>query len=483
MPTRINPLRRSGGLRQPSNGPGATHTENSASSAGGGGATIRLRSSANLRRSGGLRSSRMSRSGRGGPGGTSRRRARASLRFSRLRVPKDDSIRDLVESSWDDEPGDPSSAAISDFNGQVPICSVAASAVTFGAAAGVHAPQLRQTALGKRWSVDIVSVVHNAVRTEMADLFDILTSIILNANVRRATPAELRAFFAWFSSFEAFVVTALKAEEEVLYPWLEQWGRIDGALSTGARIAAKGAIIRQIRDASACSALLGLHHLPAGGVLSSSASAAGSYYDGLSVGFANPSEHLMNGALRGADGDRPEMADASLCKRVLDAVVEHVVAFSNGIALYFREQEDALPKIIESLYDLEDVRSSGVDRRMVRAIWKSGRRDEATMMLVRGLGEDRLMARAWTQRNLRHIDRLSLPLWRRRYVAGRGAVVERFRMRKRKHEQLLALQGRALITYQPITAAAAVKEKEMKNEIHHKSRSDHYTVRRTISRA
>ena len=455
MPTRINPLRRSGNLRQPRQPDEPIDSS--------------LRSSANLRRSGGLRPSRMSRSGRGG---ASRRRARASLRFSRLRVPRDDSIRDVVESSWDDDaPTESGTFTPTDLHHQVPICSVAASAVTFGAAAGVHAPQLRQTALGKRWSVDIVSVVHNAVRTEMADLFDILTSIILNANVRRATPAELRALFAWFSSFEAFVVTALKAEEEVLYPWLEQWGRIDGALSTGARIAAKGAIIRQIRDASACAALLGLHHLPAGGVLSSS-NGQGSYYDGLSVGFANPTQHLSP-----VDGDAPETADAALCKRVLDAVVNQVTAFSNGISLYFREQEDALPKIIESLYDLEDVRSSAVDRRMVRAIWKSGRRDEATLILVRGLGDDRVLARSWTQRNLRHIDRLSLPLWRRRYVAGRGAVVERFRLRKRKHEQLLALQGRALITYGGLKG-----EESNKFDDDPRTRSGSLVVRRTKSK-
>lgn len=387
------------------------------------------------RASGGLRSSRLGSSRLGSSlarGGGARRRARASLRFSRLRGPQDAALRGAAAAAWADTSTDASASVCTSFAQGVPArCPVATAATAFGAAAGVRPPPLTLTVLGKRWSVDVLAVVHNAILFEVGDLFDMLTALVLGS--KRARTAELRAFFAWFATFEAFVVTALKAEEEVLYPWLEQWGRIDGALSTGARIAAKGGIVRSVRDASAAAALLGLHHLPAGGACADRPG------DALSVGFADVA------VAEGVAG-APEEADAELCKRVLDAVVGHVVAFSNALADYFREQDEALPDIIEALYDREDVYSSAVDRRCVRAIWRSGRRDEATLILVRGLGGDRALARAWAHRCLRRIDRMSLPLWRRRYQSGRGAVVERFRSRKSRYEQLLALDGHPLVS-------------------------------------
>lgn len=341
-------------------------------------------------------------------------------------------MRDIAAGSWDDDYPDahaagPPSGEADGMDLAADLCAVNNAATGFAAASGLPVPLLRQTTPGKRWSADCLSVVHNAVRAEIAALYDILTAMLLGSVANRASVAELRAFFAWFSTFEAFVVTVLKAEEEVLYPWLEQWGRIEGALSTGARIADKGAVIRGVRDTSSCSALLGLHRLPATAVL---AGPERNYHDALQVGFAEMG---------------PDSSENTQCEEVLNAVAGHVSSFTLALAAYFREQEDALPKIIEGLYDAEDVRSSAFERRTLRAIWKSGRKDEATLILVKGFGENHDLARYWIQRNLRRIDRLSLPLWRRRYVAGRGAVVARFRARKKRSEQLLELHGPSII--------------------------------------
>lgn len=343
-------------------------------------------------------------------GTSSRRRTRASMRFSRLRTAHDCTIRDIVASSWDDPAATRSEHA----------------AASFRHASGVSAPILAHVPLGKSWSADVVAVVHNAVRCEIADLFDILASMLLSSEVSNVTVAELRAFFAWFSTFEAFVVTCLKAEEEVLYPWLEQWGRIDGSLSTASRINTKGAIIRGIRDTATCAALVGLHHnLPAGVVLTNPDR---HYYDALKVGFAEvgPATAAQHSAI--------------LCTDVLQKVVAHVSEFTTAIIAYFEDEERSLPSIIESLYDAEDVRAAAVERRTIRAIWKCGRKDESMVMLVRPI-DDRAVAKAWIQRNFKRLERVSLPLWRRRYQSGRGAVVARFRQRKTRHEQIIALHA------------------------------------------
>lgn len=278
--------------------------------------------------------------------------------------------------------------------------------------------------LGKVWSFDMVAVWHNAIRHDLCDLFLILEALNGIGRDRSAVSVmELRALFAWFSTFEAFVVTRLKAEEEVLYPWVEQWGRIEGDLSTASRITTKGGIIRKIRDAAACAAILGLDRDTGGGTILMNPNR--NYYDALKVGFAEIAPSLEKGA------------DVARCANVVEKVTTLVAEFSSELLEYFREQERLLPLIIESLYDPQDMYAASIERRMIRSMWKCGRKDESMVMLLRAV-EDSPSARQWICRNLRRLERLTLPLWKRKYNAGRGAVVARFKDRKRYWERYAA---------------------------------------------
>lgn len=282
-------------------------------------------------------------------------------------------------------------------------------------------PAARPVLLGKVWSFDMVAVWHNAIRHDLCDLFVILETVKGAGKVRNTVNVmELRALFAWFSTFEAFVLTRLKAEEEVLYPWLEQWGRIKGDLSTASRITTKGTIIRGIRDTAACAAILGLERESGGGMVLMNPDR--NYYDALKVGFAEIAPSLENNT------------DVDRCAHVVEKVTTLVAAFSNALLDYFREQERLLPLIIDSLYDPQDMYADSIERRMVRAMWKCGRKDESMVMLLRAV-EDSPNARQWICRNLRRFERLAMPLWKRRYNAARGAVVARFKERKRFWER------------------------------------------------
>lgn len=285
-------------------------------------------------------------------------------------------------------------------------------------------PAARPVLLGKVWSLDLIVVWHNAIRHDLCDLFVILEA--LNGVGRdRSTVSvmELRALFAWFSTFEAFVVTRLKAEEEVLYPWLEQWGRIEGDLSTASRITTKGGIIRKIRDTAACAALLGLDRDNGAGLILMNPNRT--YYDALKVGFAEIAPSLEKGT------------DVARCANVVEKVTTLVAAFSSALVDYFREQERLLPLIIESLYDPQDMYAASIERRMIRSMWKCGRKDESMVMLLRAV-EDGPSSRQWICRNLRRLERLAVPLWKRRYNAARGAVVARFKERKQFWERCAA---------------------------------------------
>lgn len=271
---------------------------------------------------------------------------------------------------------------------------------------------VRPVPLGKVWSFDVVALWHNAVRIDLADLEDILAGL-LEAQ-RAITLPELRALFAWFSTFEAFVVTCLKAEEEVLFPWLEQWGRIDGDLSTASRITTKGTIIRGIRDTAACAAHAGLDRDRGGMVLTNPDR---NYYDGLKVGFVELAPNV-------------QVCDTShLYCNVLQKVAGHVSAFASSLLDYFHEQEKSLPPIIDSLYDMQDMYSASIERRMLRSLWKCGRKDESMVMLLRAV-EEAPFPRVWISRNLRVVERFTIPIWKRRYNQGRGAVTAKFKERK-----------------------------------------------------
>lgn len=271
---------------------------------------------------------------------------------------------------------------------------------------------VRPVPLGKVWSFDCVAMWHNAIRMDLADLEEIISGLL---GCRYVTLPELRAMFAWFSTFEAFAVTCLKAEEEVLFPWLEQWGRIEGDLSTANRITTKGSIIRGIRDTAACAALVGLDKDISGMVL---INRDRNYYDGLKVGFAEAAPLASS-----------ESSTAVLYSTVLQKVADLVSSFTATMLSYFQEEENSLPVIIESLYDVEDMHAAGIERRMIRSIWKCGRKDESMVMLLRAV-EHAPYSRAWMSRNLKRIERITVPLWKRRYGLGRGAVTSKFRERK-----------------------------------------------------
>lgn len=272
---------------------------------------------------------------------------------------------------------------------------------------------VRPVPLGKVWSFDLVALSHNAIRMEMRDLDDIVWGLL--DGVRPVNLQELRGLFAWFSTFEAFVVTCLKAEEEVLFPWVEQWGRIEGDLSTASRITTKGTIIRGIRDTAACAALVDLdRQLPEGMVLTNPHR---HYYDSLKVGLAEVKPCISD-----------QKSNVAMLTTVLERVAQFVASFSSILLAYFHEQECSLPVIIDSLYDEEDMHTAAIERRMIRATWKCGRKDESMIILMRAV-EVTPFYKQWTQRNLRRIERFTMPLWKHRYGVGRGAVTAKFRQR------------------------------------------------------
>lgn len=357
---------------------------------------------------------------------------------------------------------------------------------------------LRHTHPPPPWPLLLLSHPHDAVRLELRALFRALSSL---HGAPRLRPAHLRALFAWYSALEAFAVALLKAEEETLYPWIEQWGRIEGPLSTSERSRARGRIIRHVRDLSSLAAAVPTEEKETqtekegGGEVGEKTAgetarngAKERSRDGEGKGRSSASMLRMRvsdapklwrkkgkevgeedvvreeavlaraaerasmassrglgghhdasyylplggGALvqvagggRGAGGKAREGAAIGIegeCRTVLETVQKHARLLTRAMLSYFECEERYLPPVIDALYDASDVESDGIERGVWRAVVRNNRRGEAAVLMMRACGGTE-KATKWAAAALSPLDRLQLPLWRRRMASGRGKLM------------------------------------------------------------
>lgn len=112
-------------------------------------------------------------------------------------------------------------------------------------------------------------------------------------------------------------------------------------------------------------------------------------------------------------------------QEVLRKLVRHLQTMSRYLLGYFDMQERYLPVVIEGLYEYDDIRACGIERRMFRALCKSGRKHEAAMLMLRACTSI-VDEREWICSALNPIERLFLPFWRRRFTSDRESLLEGF---------------------------------------------------------
>jgi len=87
----------------------------------------------------------------------------------------------------------------------------------------VEQPDCTPMPFGTDWSADLFTGLHNGIRKEIAELYQILDAMVSAQG--RALAANWvtfsTGFFAWFEVFHWTVVEIIRVEETVIFPWLE----------------------------------------------------------------------------------------------------------------------------------------------------------------------------------------------------------------------------------------------------------------------
>lgn len=97
------------------------------------------------------------------------------------------------------------------------------------------------------WSLDILSLVHNAIRHECSQLSMLLTRC-LDHQQEYATQRDAQTLHKWWKQFYVFVLTMFEMEEMLLYPVLERRTTLPVQLQEEQRQHPRRKIIRALRS-------------------------------------------------------------------------------------------------------------------------------------------------------------------------------------------------------------------------------------------
>lgn len=91
---------------------------------------------------------------------------------------------------------------------------------------------------GKSWNKDVYLLSHNAIKAELLDLYGMCN--VMQRKIAMLTREHVRLFYEWFDDFQAFCLTAIRVEEEVLYPGLVAKDYLRGRLKDSQRMLTNG---------------------------------------------------------------------------------------------------------------------------------------------------------------------------------------------------------------------------------------------------
>lgn len=99
-------------------------------------------------------------------------------------------------------------------------------------------PQVRMNPWGSKWAIDVFSLMHNAIKAELQDLYKMAD--VLQRRKMVLTLNHVSYFYQWWSDFEEFVTAALNIEEDIFYPWLASREPLRGDFKSSSRMKAYG---------------------------------------------------------------------------------------------------------------------------------------------------------------------------------------------------------------------------------------------------
>lgn len=216
-------------------------------------------------------------------------------------------------------------------------------------------PDIQLTPWGTKWSVDVFALIHNAIKSELKDLYSMAT--ILQRHKWVLTQSHVAHFYQWWADFDEFVTAALNIEEDVFYPWLAGREPLRGDFKGSTRMKAYGKLRNSMKSITEYRARF-VPQLPV--------------------------------------GER------------LDGLME-LIAGVNHIPEYYDKVARSLPSFIEICFGKRDV--AHITRQMVAKFRGQNAYDRSIAMLTRWMSDT--SQRLWTFSHMGKRDMIKVGSWRR----------------------------------------------------------------------
>lgn len=88
--------------------------------------------------------------------------------------------------------------------------------------------------LGSSWALDIFARLHNGIRRELIDLYNMIDS--MQKRIQDLRTADLEMFFSWWDLFSSFMEVACDAHEKILIPWVKKRGKLPDVLDEATQL-------------------------------------------------------------------------------------------------------------------------------------------------------------------------------------------------------------------------------------------------------
>lgn len=87
--------------------------------------------------------------------------------------------------------------------------------------------------LGSSWALDVFARVHNGIRRELIDMYNMIDA--MQKHIQDLRSGDLKLFFSWWDLFSSYIEVSFDVHQKVLVPWILKRGSMPDSLGEEVR--------------------------------------------------------------------------------------------------------------------------------------------------------------------------------------------------------------------------------------------------------
>lgn len=104
--------------------------------------------------------------------------------------------------------------------------------------------------LGSSWALDVFARLHNGIRRELIDMYNMIDS--MQRRIQELRTSDLKLFFNWWNLFSSYVEVSFDAHDKLLIPWIVKKGSLPDSLNENVRANMKQTIHSMLKNFDTC---------------------------------------------------------------------------------------------------------------------------------------------------------------------------------------------------------------------------------------